>query len=189
MDEKLLGQTPLTLDAIEAGTHAVRAEMDAYVSVSKDVEIKQGEKKVEEFRLEMNVGTLVVMTRPEGVEVLVDGSEKGRVMQTPDNPVARFSQDLPVGAHTISLQLKGYGTVERRVTLEKGQTVTVKEVLKRVFVADTMITLRNGEIVSGYLTEKTSKGDVKLETQLGIYKTIKSEDISSMDPVKPDRKN
>jgi len=184
VDEKLCGQTPLTLDAVDAGSHIVRAEMDGYTPVTRTVDFQQGEKKVEEFRLERNVGTLEVMAKPDGIKVFIDGAEQGVVLLTQDNPVARFSQDVAVGNHVVSLRLKGYGTVDRRIILEKGKTVTLKEVLKRVFNADTRITLRNGEVATGILAEKLPGGDIKLETQIGIYKTFEAMDIATVEAVK-----
>lgn len=184
VDEKLSGQSPLTLDAIEVGSHVVRAELDGYTPVSRTLEFQQGEKKVEEIRLEREVGVLEVMAKPEGIRVFVDGIDQGGVLLSPDNPIPRFSQELAVGAHVVSLRLKGHGAVERRVVVEKGQTNSVKEVLKRVFLPDTRIKLRNGEVLTGVFGEKLANGDVRLETQIGIYKTIELMDIAKMESVK-----
>jgi hypothetical protein len=184
IDEKLAGQTPLTLDSIEAGSHVIRAELDGYATVTRPVELQQGEKKVEELQLERNVGTMEVLAKPDGVKVFVDGTEQGVVMLSQDNPVPRFTHELAVGTHTVSLRLKAYGTVDRRVTVEKGKTVTLKEILKRVFNVDTRITLRNGDVLMGVLGEKLPDGGIKLETQIGIYKTIEAVDIATVEAVK-----
>ena len=184
VDEKLCGQTPLTLDSMEAGSHVVRAELDGYATMTRTVDFQQGEKKVEEFQLERNEGMLEVMTRPDGVKVVVDGAALGAVTLVGDNPVARFSQELAVGPHVVSLQLKGYGTVERRITIAKGQTVTLKEILKRVFNADTRLKLRNGDVITGVLGEKLPNGDIMLETQIGIYKTFSAIDIAAIEAIK-----
>lgn len=184
VDDKLSGQTPLTLESLEAGTHAIKVEMDGYTTVSRSLEFQQGEKKVEEFRLEREVGILEVMTKPEGVKVFVDGKEQGVVLLSPGAPVAQYIGELAVGSHVVSLRLKGYGTVERKVQIEKGQTISVKEILKRVFVPDTRIRQRNGEVLSGIFAEKLPNGDIRMETQIGIYKTIEAADIASMEPVR-----
>jgi hypothetical protein len=184
IDDKLCGQTPLTVDAMDAGSHVIRAEMDGFAPETRTIDFQQGEKKVEELRLERNVGMLEVMAKPDGIKVFVDGTEQGAVMLGQDNPVARFSQDVAVGDHVVSLRLKGYGTVERRVIIEKGKTVTLKEVLKRVFNADTRITLRNGDVMTGILEQKLPNGDIKLETQIGIYKTIAELDIATIEAIK-----
>ena len=71
------------------------------------------------------------------------------------------------------------------MTIVKGQTVTLKEVLKRAFVADTQVKLITGEIVTGVLGEKLPNDDLLLETQLGIYKTIKAADVSKIEKLVP----
>lgn len=181
LDDNLCGQTPLALQAIASGTHIIRAELDGYTPVSRTLDFLQGEKKVEEIRLERDVGVLEVMVKPEGVKVFVDGLEVGGALLGPDHSIPRFCQELAVGAHVVSLRLKGHGTVERRVLVEKGQTNAVKEVLKRVFLPDIRIRLRNGDVLTGIFAEKLPNGDVRLETQLGIYKTIELLNIDSME--------
>ena len=189
VDDALKGQTPATLEGMSAGSHSLRAEMDGYEPETRTVELKNAEKKVEEFQLSRNIGHLEVMVKPDGVVVAVDGVEKGTVMAGVDNPVGQLALELPVGDHKVVLSLKGYGSVEKRVTIQKGQTVSMKEVLKRAFVADTLVKLTTGESLTGVMGEKLPNDDIKLETQLGIYKTIKASDIVSTESLKsPDKK-
>jgi hypothetical protein len=186
VDDTLRGQTPLTLDSLEAGSHVLRAELDGYETQTRPVELNKAEKKVEGFELVRNVGVVSIMARPNGVSVLVDGVEKGTIVPASNESVGKLDVELPVGAHVVSLRYKGYGTVEKRVTILKGETVTLKEILKRFFVADTRITLTTGEVLTGVLSEKLPSGDVKLETQLGIYKTLESFRINTIEPLKPE---
>ncbi|MEI8351815.1 MAG: hypothetical protein WCG36_05825, partial [bacterium] len=79
-------------------------------------------------------------------------------------------------------------TVEKRITIQKGQTLVLKEVLKRSFEADTEIRLISGEKLTGILGEKLPDGGIKLETQLGIFKTIKASDVATIEKVKPGSK-
>jgi hypothetical protein len=158
VDDTLRGQTPLTLDSLEAGSHVLRAELDGHETQTRTVELNKAEKKVEGFELVRNVGVVSVMARPNGVTVLVDGVEKGAVMPASNEAVGKLDVELPVGTHVVSLRLKGYGSVEKRVTIHKGETVTLKEILKRVFVADTRVTLTTGEVLTGVLGEKLPSG-------------------------------
>ena len=183
MDDALRGQTPLTLDNLEAGSHVLRVENDGYESEIRAVEINKAQKKVEEFQLVRNVGSLEVMAKPNGIKVVVDGVEKGVVMPEADDPVGKLSLELPVGEHRVSLLFKGYGAVEKRVTIRKGETLVLKEVLKRVFMADTRVRMTTGEIVMGVLGETLPNGDVKLETQIGIYKTLEAAKIAKIEPL------
>ena len=45
--------------------------------------------------------------------------------------------------------------------------------------------MKTGEVLSGVLGEKLPNGDVKLETQLGIYKTLEAAKISKIEPIAP----
>ena len=157
--------------------------MDGYEPVIRTVEIDRAQKKVEEFRLARNVGVLEVMVKPNGVSVLVDGVKKGTVLPGPSDPMGTLSLELPVGEHIVAIQLKGYGPVEKRVTIQKGGTLTLKEILKRAFMADTRVTMTTGEVLTGVLGEKLPNGDLKLETQLGIYKTLASAQVVKVEPI------
>ncbi len=183
VDDKLYGPTPQTLDGLDAGSHLIRVEMDGCETLTRTVELRQAERKAEQFELVRNVGELVIMARPDGATALVDGVEKGVVIPGDGSKVGKLALDLTVGEHRVLLKLKGYATVEKRVTIRKGEAITLKEILKRTFSADTKVTLLNGDIVTGAMCEKLPNGDVKLETQLGIYKTIKKADIASTGPL------
>ena len=184
LDDALKGQAPLTLD-VTPGSHSLRAEMDGYAAESRTVEVMQAEKKVEELSLVRAMGQLEVLVKPDGVSLSVDGVDKGVIATAADGSVAKMALDLPVGEHLVVLFLKGYGPVERRITIKQGETVSIKELLKRSFVADTRIKLVTGEILTGVMGGRLPNDDVELETQLGIYKTIKAEDIGLIESLKP----
>lgn len=185
VDDVLKGQAPVTLDALPAGSHVVRAEMEGYEPSSRTIELRAAQKSVEEFQLSANVGRLELMVKPDGVQVAVDGADKGVIMPGAEGTVGQLAFELPVGDHKVVLTLKGYGTVEKRIAIQKGQTASVKEVLRRTFVADTQVKLNTGEVVTGVKGERLPNDDLKLETQLGIYKTIKAADIVSIESLKP----
>ena len=188
VDDKLRGQTPLTLDGLEAGSYVLRAELEGCETQTRTLELIKAEKKVEAFELIRNVGTLSIMAKPDGVSVLVDGVEKGTIMPGSNETVGKLDVELLVGPHVVSLRFKGCGSVEKRITIVKGETITLKEILKRVFVANTRVTLTTGEVLTGVLGEKLPSGDVKLETQLGIYKTLEAVRISTIEPLTPEVK-
>jgi hypothetical protein len=153
--------------------------------MSRSVEINRAQKKVEEFQLVRNAGTLAVMTKPAGTSLFVDGTEMGVVSSKDNDAVGKLDVELPVGDHTVALRLKGYASVEKRVSILKGQTVSLKEVLKRVFIADTRVIMTSGEILTGIMGEKLPNGDIKLETQFGIFKTIEAGRIDKVEAIPP----
>ena len=170
---------------MDAGSHSLRLEAPGFETATRTVELQRGEKKAEEFQLIGNAGTLEIQTKPDGVTVVVDGVERGTVLVAAGESVGRLNLDLPVGDHRVLLRLKGYAASERRVSIKQGETVTVREAMKRVFVPDTTVSLTNGVTLVGCLGGKTPTGEIKLETQLGIYTTIKASEIESIEPIKP----
>lgn len=185
VDDTLKGVTPLTVESLEAGSHVLRAEKDGYEPLSRSIEINRAQKKVEEFQLVRNAGTLAVMTKPNGPTLFVDGTEMGVLSSKDNDAVGKLDVELPVGDHTVAIRLKGYASVEKRVSILKGETVSVKEVLKRVFIADTRVIMKTGEILTGIMGEKLPNGDIKLETQFGIFKTIEADRIDKVEAIPP----
>lgn len=185
VDDSLKGQTPMSLEDLSLGSHVLRVEMDGYDSLTRTVDMKPAQKAVEEFALAPNTGRLEVMAKPDGVLLVVDGREKGVFSPEGNQSVGQLACDLPVGDHVVKLTLKGYATLEKHVMIQKDQTLSLKEVLKRAFVADTQVRLVSGEILTGVLGEKLPNEDIKLETQLGIFKTLKAADVSSIEKLKP----
>jgi hypothetical protein len=49
---------------------------------------------------------------------------------------------------------------------------------------DTKVTLRNGSVLMGTFGEKLADGAIRLEIQIGIYKTIDSMDIEKIESIK-----
>lgn len=188
VDDKLKGVTPMTLENLEPGSHVLRVEREGYEPLSRTVEVAAGEKKVEDFPLARLAGMLQIMTKPAGANVFVDGKDLGVASEGDVQGIGKLEQVIPVGSHRVVIRLKGYASVERKVTVAKGETVSVKEVLKRVFIPDTSIALISGEVIVGILAEKLPGGDIKLETQFGMYKTIEGGRIERVEaiPAPPD---
>jgi hypothetical protein len=183
IDDKLVGQSPVTQDTMAPGAYSIRAELAGFESQQRSVELKNRERRVEEFQLVRNAGTLDVLTDQAETKVTVDGEVKGAILASGDKPSEPLKIELPVGDHRLSLSKKGYATIERTVSIKKGETLTVREAMKRKFVPDTSIRLKAGEVMVGCLGRRLPNGDIELETQAGIFKTIKGDDILLVEPI------
>ena len=188
VDDALMGQSPLVLDTITPGTHAIRVELAGYEGGTRSIELKNRDRRVEEFQLVRNAGTLDVMTDQPGAKVMVDGEVKGSILAAGEKPSEPLKLELSVGEHKLSLSKKGFSSVERTVSIKKGEVLTVREAMKRNFVPDTSVRLNSGEIVVGCLSRKQPNGDVELETQAGIFRTLKADEILSTEPITPAEK-
>ena len=192
LNEKIRGQTPLSIDKIETGNYTIRAELEGYESQSSTVEIERAKTKVVDLQLVRNTGSLELVTDPPGVKVAVDGQDKGVTQAgAPDTPSQVMKVDLlPVGDHRLVLSKKGFFSVDKPFVIKIGDPTPVREVMKRKFVADTVVRLKSEDngVVTGILTRKLPNGDVELETKPGIFKTVQKQDILSVDPLVADEK-
>jgi hypothetical protein len=118
VDGELRGVTPLTL-SLPAGTHALQLDR-AGITRSIAVAVKAGSDATHYVDLQAppvaEVGQLLVTTEPAGAHVSVDGQARGV------SPVS--IGDITPGQHAVSIKSEK-GTVQRSVTVERGQTASL----------------------------------------------------------------
>jgi hypothetical protein len=188
VDDRLAGQTPLVVDTIAPGAHALRIENPGFESQSRAVELKTQDRRVEEFQLVKLVGTLEVLADQAGAKVVVDGKEMGSLSAGGDKLGDPLRVELPVGEHKVVISKKGFGTVEKMIIIKQGEVVGVREVMKRSFVPDTTLRLRSNEVLAGCVSRKFPNGDIELETKAGIFRTVKAQDILAIEPITAEEK-
>jgi serine/threonine protein kinase len=88
------------------------------IRVIDDTEYTEGTKSVP---VPASIGWIWVRSNPQGARIVVDGAETG--LRTP----ARL--ELQSGAHEVRLVRRGFGTAQRNVTLNNGQTMQITETL------------------------------------------------------------
>jgi len=118
-------QTPATV-MLPPGKYAVRVQRAGYEDFEELVvltadSLKQLSVSLVEARRGM--GLVEVRTVPPGADIIVNGTNTGR--RTP------FTLELPAGDHTITLYLRGYQAVNKKVTVGSDKTVSVNEILPR----------------------------------------------------------
>jgi hypothetical protein len=188
VNDALSGQTPLVLDAIVPGTYTVRVEDQGFETESRKIELKKQDRRVEEFQLVKLVGTLEVLTDQAGAKIMVDGRDTGTMPAGGEKPAEAVRIELPVGEHKVVLSKKGFSTIERTVDIKRGETLGLREAMKRNFVPDTTIRLLSNEVIVGCLSRKFPNGDIELETKAGIFRTLKVQDILAIEPITAEEK-
>lgn len=192
LDDALRGQAPLVLDTVAPGTHTLRVELEHYETQTRTIELAKSQTRAEAFELVRNSGIVEIVTDPAGVTVELDGQSRGVTATGGERqPSAPFRIDpVATGEHKVLLSRKGFFTVEKDIKVERGQTLQIREQLKRKFVPDTIVRVKSGpaDAVSGCLSRKLPNGDVEIETRIGIYKTIKADEILSIGPLAVEEK-
>lgn len=192
VDGRVRGQTPLVIDTITPGVHTVRAELAGCESQTRTVMVERAQATVQDIQLVRNTGTLGLMTDPSGVSVVVDGRAKGVTESTaPETPSQTLNVDLREGEHRLRLWKKGYHPVEKTIVIKGGETITVCESMKRRFIPNTVIRTKTTppEVLTGILMKTQPNGDIELETNPGIFKTIRAGDVLAIEAPAADAEN
>ncbi len=184
IDGKPHGPGPHTLSPFPAGKHSVRAELDGYGVVTREISIGLGESVSEEFRLESIRGRLEVRTVPSGALVIVDGravgTTKGGESPTDRSDVLTI-ENLDVGEHTVVVRKDGYGEVVYHPVVENSSTAQLSARLKRVFKPNIRLTTPTG-VYSGVYVDSTPD-TFTIEVSMGITRAFRREDILKAEPI------
>ena len=117
IDERLIGQTPLSAEVLETGSQ-LTLKAPGYKTQSKQVTVKAGS-KAEHPLIEMIVadGTVTINSSPQGASITIDKQFKGT---TPlDVAIAPFAKQQ------IELFLEGYLKAKQSVTVKPEQQAQV----------------------------------------------------------------
>ena len=121
---------------VAAGTHTLTARRSGCRPASQEFTVAAGETREVVLALERVSASLQLVTAPPGVEVLVDGTSRGRTeagalpptlaewpakMGLPPEGLSKplLLDDLPLGAHVVEFKRPCHSPVERRVTIDR----------------------------------------------------------------------
>ena len=180
------GKGPLSIPGLKPGEYSVRAELEGYGTMTKTIQIDNGQSANEEFRLSNVMGRIEVRTSPVGAQVFLDGKSYG-VTKSKD-PDAEFSDILTIenvmeGEHTLVLKKEGYSdrTSHPKVQCEKTSKYHHQR-LVRIFTPDVEIITARGNY-QGVLISRS--GDwVEIETKPGITQSFARDEIRDLKFIK-----
>ena len=173
------GNGPLTLSNVKPGNYDVRAELEGYGTISKQIVIGNGSSTNVEFRLSNVMGRMEVRTSPSGAYVYLDGKKVGETGSK--DPDAEFSDILAVenvleGEHTLVVKKDGYADKTVHPKVQNSQTCKCHRLrLTRIFRPDV-------EIVTARTTCKgvllSIKADyVEIESSPGIKRSFPRDEV------------
>ncbi|MFA5614467.1 MAG: PEGA domain-containing protein, partial [Methanoculleus sp.] len=110
--------TNALLENVPAGDHVVTVKLDGYADASTTVTVVDDRTVVASFTLTEPAGSIVVTSAPDGARIFLDGTDTGEVTDT-------HLENVPVGTHTVRVELDGYLEAEETVTVTSGATASV----------------------------------------------------------------
>ncbi|WP_372795974.1 PEGA domain-containing protein [Pontiella sp.] len=185
VDNKVVGESPITLENLNEGPHEVRAMLDGYDTATKNIYLEPDINDSVDFTLAKNSGTLVIDTEPANVQIYVDG--KFLTTTQPKGGSDSLSQPVRItlksgNDHTVQLVREGFVSRTTSVQVEVDQIVTRHEVLKRIFVYDTQITTES-EIIKCRMEYRLPNGNIYYERYPGVFDTARAADIRDVQPI------
>ena len=93
---------------------------------------------------------------------------------------------VPQGQRIVKFVKPGCADVQVVASIQDGQTTTISNVqLKRLFIPDTIIVVKDGRTLRGLINRVENDGTVHFETAPGIFVDVAPDDISSKKPLAP----
>lgn len=185
IDNKPVGESPVTVSNLKEGPHEIRATMDGHATKTKTIYLEPDINDSVEFIMVKNSGTLVIDTEPAHVQIYVNG--KLLTTTQPKGGSDSLSQPVQITLksgidHNVQLVREGFVSLNTSVRTEVDQVITRHEVLKRIFVYDTKIITEN-EIIKCRVEYKLPNGNIYYERYPGVFDTAKAKDIRDVQPI------
>jgi hypothetical protein len=188
LNNEARGKAPVTLGPIQEGEYTIRITKHGFDPVERKVTLKKGADLDLKIPFAKLFGILQVTTIPAGVQVFVDNDPRG-VTQAPPNQaysVPLIIPNVPQGQRIVKFVKPGCADVQVVATIQDGQTTTISNVpLKRLFIPDTMIVLKDGRTLRGVVNRVENDGTVHFETAPGIFVDVPPDDMVSKKSLAP----
>jgi len=107
---------------LPAGDHTVTATRTGYQSLSQKFTIVASQVSPLALSMDRTSSTLTVVSIPDSVEVLLDGTSRGKTVRntgSEDGTASLLLTDLQAGSHKLELTRACYTSVEQTVTIDQ----------------------------------------------------------------------
>ena len=116
IDERMIGQSPISMGELDAGEYRLRVELAGYAPTDFTFPVTKGAPRPSfNFKMTPLNAPLTVTSDPVSALVSVDGTRLGVT------PLAEMT--LAVGRHEIRVEARGYKPFVQRVTAEAGKPI------------------------------------------------------------------
>lgn len=118
MDNEPVGTTPLTLETVPAGRHALRIEKDGFATSFRVFQVEVGQKLELTANLSKEPGGLRVKTKIPGADVYLEGSLLGK------SPLL-LEKTIQPGQYSLRITQEGFADHIQPVIIEPSRTTKV----------------------------------------------------------------
>ena len=178
VNDEARGKGPIAIPGLKPGKYVVRAELEGYGTLTREIDLENGQAAREEFRLSNVMGRLEIRTSPAGAQVVLDGRPIG--ISKSASPDAEFSdvmtvENLMEGEHALVVKKDGFAESVRHPKIRSEKTSQANVRLRRIFIPDVEIVTDRGNY-RGVLVSRGAE-DVKVEVMLGVIRSFSTSEI------------
>ncbi|MFH0807121.1 MAG: PEGA domain-containing protein, partial [Elusimicrobiota bacterium] len=123
LDNQMIGNTPLTKQLIESGSHKLKTELDLYHSEEQPLQVNDGDEKNLTFTLKPAFGSLVINSEPQGAELYIDNQPAGKTPYRNEKMASRN--------YFVKAQMELWVDAEERIEVIDGQKTEILLVLAK----------------------------------------------------------
>jgi formylglycine-generating enzyme required for sulfatase activity len=131
LDGTYQGQTPLELALAPDSAHSISLSKAGYQRVTRSIKVKAEEEKQLNVQLKANLGSVKLVSRPDGAVVYVDGTRRGSANQ---------HLRLTAVPHVLEIKKNGYASQKLSVTPRPGFEQELSVTLKTLAQHETAAT-------------------------------------------------
>lgn len=121
--------TPASYGDLRLGGYTAEISMEGYETATVKIEVKENQTtSVGPVRLVRHVGTLIIETKPAGLNYEVRPASSGLFASSSQKRIGitpHTVTDLPTDDYIVTIQRDGWPSVTQNVHIEKGKSVTV----------------------------------------------------------------
>jgi len=152
---------PRTFD-VAAGDHEITVNRPGYRTIAQKFTVPANEAVPVALTLERVAATLAVVSVPDGAEVILDGTTRGKTQRgSTEASAPLILNDLPPGQHRLQLRRECYKDVERTITIEKPDDLETGAL--RLTEAIASVKLQTTDPEAAVFVDGASKGQAPAE--------------------------
>ena len=178
--------TPTTIKNLTPGDYIIKVSKQGFDDEVREISLAPGQQAKVPITLETNLGGIDLVVLPPGVTIYLDNKKVGVSKDDGNGGSELFKlRGLTSGKHRLRFSHKRAvpQNIQTTVIVRKGEITRPKRV--RMWIADTIMTLKNGRKLEGRLILKNDKQVVFSESPK-ITQGYRIEEVSKIEPLKYD---
>lgn len=156
---KQYNNTPTTLEDLKPGNYKIEVSHEDYDTSTRDVTIAAGQSLTVNITLDTNMGGVDLIVHPPGITVYIDGEKLGVTEKGETDDLSKVFEirNLKSGIHSLMLAHKRAEPSERKYKLEVKKGEVRRITIKRFWVKDTYLKLKDGREFTGRIAQENDE--------------------------------